>query len=200
MKRRNFAHRPGCAVEATLDLIDGKWKGVILFHLQAGTQRFGELRRRMPGITQRMLTKQLRALEDDKLVIRKVYAEVPPRVEYRLSEIGESLRPVIDTLRAWGEDHLVADAALLVTELATNAVRHASSPFRASVSRTGAAVRIAVEDLGTGEPRLRPADPERLGGRGVALVDAMSVTWGVDPAPAGKVVWCELRTAAPLAV
>ena len=103
MKRRNFAHRPGCAVEATLDLIDGKWKGVILFHLQAGTQRFGELRRRMPGITQRMLTKQLRALEEDKLVIRKVYAEVPPRVEYRLSETGESLRPVIDTLKAWGE-------------------------------------------------------------------------------------------------
>ena len=105
MKRRNFAHRPGCAVEATLDLIDGKWKGVILFHLQAGTQRFGELRRRMPGITQRMLTKQLRALEDDGLVIRKVYAEVPPRVEYSLSEIGESLRPVIETLRAWGEGH-----------------------------------------------------------------------------------------------
>ena len=105
MKRRDFAHRPGCAVEATLDLIDGKWKGVILFHLQAGTQRFGELRRRMPGITQRMLTKQLRALEDDNLVIRKVYAEVPPRVEYTLSETGESLRPVIDTLKAWGEGH-----------------------------------------------------------------------------------------------
>src|SRR2546429_9052402 len=102
MKRRNFAHRPGCAVEATLDLIDGKWKGVILFHLQAGTQRFGELRRRMPGITQRMLTKQLRALEDDKLVIRKVYAEGPPRVEYTLSAIGGSLRPRIGTLRAWG--------------------------------------------------------------------------------------------------
>ena len=105
MKRRNFAHRPGCAVEATLDLIDGKWKGVILFHLQSGTQRFGELRKRMPGITQRMLTKQLRALEDDGLVIRKVYAEVPPRVEYRLSEIGESLRPVIDTLKEWGQRH-----------------------------------------------------------------------------------------------
>src|SRR5947199_5641290 len=105
MKRRNFAHRPGCAVEATLDLIDGKWKGVILFHLQAGTQRFGELRRRMPGITQRMLTKQLRALEDDKLIIRKVYAEVPPRVEYCLSVTGERLRPVIDTLKAWCDSH-----------------------------------------------------------------------------------------------
>lgn len=105
MKRQNFARRPGCAVETALDLIDGKWKGVILYHLQAGTQRFGELRRRMPGITQRMLTKQLRALEDDGLVIRKVYAEVPPRVEYTLSELGESLRPVIDILKAWGEGH-----------------------------------------------------------------------------------------------
>jgi DNA-binding HxlR family transcriptional regulator len=105
MKRRDFGRRPGCAVEATLDLIDGKWKGVILYHLQEGHQRFGELRRRMPGITQRMLTKQLRALEDDRLVIRKVYAEVPPRVEYSLSEVGESLRPVIDILKAWGERH-----------------------------------------------------------------------------------------------
>ncbi|TKW77597.1 MAG: winged helix-turn-helix transcriptional regulator, partial [Bradyrhizobium icense] len=61
--------------------------------------------RLMPGITQRMLTKQLRALEDDKLIIRTVYAEVPPRVEYRLSEVGESLRPVIDILKAWGESH-----------------------------------------------------------------------------------------------
>jgi DNA-binding HxlR family transcriptional regulator len=78
---------------------------VILYHLQDGTQRFGELRRRMPGITQRMLTKQLRALEEDNLVIRKVYAEVPPRVEYCLSELGESLRPVIDILKVWGESH-----------------------------------------------------------------------------------------------
>ncbi len=106
MKRRNFAHRPGCAVEATLDLIDGKWKGVILFHLQAGTQRFGELRRRMPGITQRMLTKQLRALEEDKLVIRKVYAEVPPRVEYALTEYAATLEQVLRALAAWGSAHM----------------------------------------------------------------------------------------------
>jgi DNA-binding HxlR family transcriptional regulator len=118
MKRRGFPHRPGCAVEATLDLIDGKWKGVILFHLQAGTQRFGELRRRMPGITQRMLTKQLRALEEDQLIIRKVYAEVPPRVEYCLSEVGESLRPVIDTLRAWGEHHQARLSCSTATESA----------------------------------------------------------------------------------
>lgn len=95
----------GCPVEATLNLIDGKWKGVILYHLQGGTQRFGELKRRMPGVTQRMLTKQLRALEDDGLVVRKVYPEVPPRVEYRLSELGEGLRPVIEALRVWGVDY-----------------------------------------------------------------------------------------------
>ena len=97
MKRRNFAYPPGCAVQATLERRR--------YHLHDGTQRYGELRRRMPGITQRMLTKQLRALEDNQLVIRKLYAEVPPRVEYRLSAIGECLRPVIDTLWARGEGH-----------------------------------------------------------------------------------------------
>jgi DNA-binding HxlR family transcriptional regulator len=116
MKRRDFGHRPGCAVETTLDLIDGKWKGVILYHLQSGTQRFGELRKRMPGITQRMLTKQLRALEEDNLVVRKVYAEVPPRVEYRLSDVGESLRPVIDILKAWGETHQERASCTVVSD------------------------------------------------------------------------------------
>jgi DNA-binding HxlR family transcriptional regulator len=105
MRRQDFDCDPGCPVEVTLNLIDGKWKGVILFHLQAGTCRFGELRRRMPRITQRMLTKQLRALEEDGLITRKIYPEVPPRVEYTLSDMGERLRPVIDVLFAWGEEY-----------------------------------------------------------------------------------------------
>jgi len=91
-----------CAVETALELIDGKWKGVILFHLMGATLRFNELRRRAPGATQRVLTKQLRELEADGLIIRTVYAEVPPRVEYRLSPLGESLSPIIEALKAWG--------------------------------------------------------------------------------------------------
>jgi len=105
MKRKNGHGEAGCAVEVTLGLIDGKWKGVILFHLQERLLRFGELRRKMPGITQRMLTKQLRALEEDGLITRTVYPEVPPRVEYALSSTGQRLRPVIDALRAWGIEH-----------------------------------------------------------------------------------------------
>lgn len=111
MKRQDFGCGPGCPVEVTLDLIDGKWKGVILYHLQQGRLRFGELRKRMPGITQRMLTKQLRALEDDALVTRTVFAEVPPRVEYELSELGLMLRPVIDALKTWGDEHRARQAA-----------------------------------------------------------------------------------------
>lgn len=105
MKRQDFGCAPGCSVEVTLDLIDGKWKGVILYHLQEGRLRFGELRKRLPNVTQRMLTKQLRALEEDDLIIRKVYAEVPPRVDYELSETGQRLRPVIDALKQWGDEN-----------------------------------------------------------------------------------------------
>ncbi|WP_424630887.1 winged helix-turn-helix transcriptional regulator [Bradyrhizobium sp. SYSU BS000235] len=128
MKRKDFGCGPGCPVEVTLDLIDGKWKGVILYHLQEGRLRFGELRKRLPGITQRMLTKQLRALEEDDLITRKVYAEVPPRVDYELSETGLRLRPVIDALKAWGEDHRARLEGKKAKSQSGNTTRQARQP------------------------------------------------------------------------
>jgi DNA-binding HxlR family transcriptional regulator len=96
----------GCAVERTLNLIDGKWKIVILYKLLQGTMRFSELRRLIPGVTQRMLTHQLRELESDGLIVRTVYAQVPPRVEYSLSVRGQSLEPVLMALKHWGDTNL----------------------------------------------------------------------------------------------
>jgi DNA-binding HxlR family transcriptional regulator len=102
---------PGCVVEGTLQLIDGKWKGVVLYHLFQGTLRFNELRRRLPSVTQRMLTNQLRELEADGLILREVYPQVPPKVEYSLSAKGRSLEPVIVALKAWGEANIHLPAA-----------------------------------------------------------------------------------------
>lgn len=104
-RHERFDCSPGCAVEAALQFIDGKWKGVILYHLLDGTMRFNEIRRAIPSVTQRMLTNQLRELEADGLVDRRVYAEVPPKVEYSLTAQGLSLRPVLLALKAWGEEH-----------------------------------------------------------------------------------------------
>ncbi|CDW92629.1 HTH-type transcriptional regulator HxlR family [Thiomonas sp. CB2] len=106
MRHRRLDCSPGCVVEATLSLIDGKWKGVVLHHLLDGTLRFNELRRRLPNVTQRMLTNQLRELETDGLIARKVYAQVPPKVEYSLTARGRSLQPVMAALKAWGEAHI----------------------------------------------------------------------------------------------
>ena len=96
----------GCPVEACLDVIGGKWKGVILFHLLGGTKRFWQLSRLMPAVTQRMLTRQLRELEADGIVVRAAYPEVPPRVEYSLSPFGKTLAPVLQVLRGWGSEYL----------------------------------------------------------------------------------------------
>ena len=96
---------PACPVEATLELIGGKWKGIILFYLLEGRLRFGELKRRVGDVTQRMLTKQLRELEFSGLVKRIVYAEVPPRVEYELTNEGKTLEPIINALKEWGDNH-----------------------------------------------------------------------------------------------
>ncbi|WP_341644949.1 winged helix-turn-helix transcriptional regulator [Thauera sp. SDU_THAU2] len=102
-----FTCAAGCTVEATLDLIGGKWKGVILYRLLTEqVLRFNELRRLLPNITQRMLTNQLRELEGDGLIARKIYAEVPPKVEYRLTDYGQTLAPVIHALKSWGDAHI----------------------------------------------------------------------------------------------
>lgn len=105
-RTREYQDIPGCAMEATLKIIGGKWKGVILFHLLSGTLRFNELNRSTPGISPRLLTKQLRELEEDGLVSRKVYPVVPPKVEYSLTEEALSLAPLLRDLSNFGEQWL----------------------------------------------------------------------------------------------
>ncbi|MGF7156621.1 winged helix-turn-helix transcriptional regulator [Novosphingobium gossypii] len=105
-RHSRFDCSPGCAVEAAISLIDGKWKAVILYHLQDGPVRFNELRRRSGTVTQRTLTNQLRELEVDGLIDREIFAQVPPKVEYRLSERGRTLTPIIEALKAWGDANM----------------------------------------------------------------------------------------------
>ena len=94
---------PACPVETTLTLIGDKWKVLILRDLMPGTKRFGELKKSVGNVSQKVLTAQLRAMEENGLVNRKVYAEVPPRVEYSLTELGKRLKPILDSMWAWGE-------------------------------------------------------------------------------------------------
>ena len=96
---------PACPVETTLTLISDKWKVLILRDLMPGTKRFGELRKSIGNISQKVLTAQLRQMEDCGLLIRTVYPEVPPRVEYTLTELGESLKPILDAMQNWGEEY-----------------------------------------------------------------------------------------------
>lgn len=96
---------PACPVETTLTLIGDKWKVLILRDLLTGTKRFGELKRSVGKVSQKVLTAQLRAMEESGLLTRKVYAEVPPRVEYSLTELGLSLRPILDAMQTWGEGY-----------------------------------------------------------------------------------------------
>jgi DNA-binding HxlR family transcriptional regulator len=91
-----------CSVSVTADLIGGKWKTIVLFYLLEGTLRFNELRREIPGVTQRMLTLQLRELEQDGLVERIVHPVIPPHVDYRLTPLGRTLEPVIREMASWG--------------------------------------------------------------------------------------------------
>ncbi len=97
--------RSRCPAEVTLRAIDGRWKVKILYHLCAGVKRFSELRRAIGGVTQKVLTQQLRQMERDGIVSRTVYPEVPPRVEYQLTPRGEALRPVIEAMSRWAVEH-----------------------------------------------------------------------------------------------
>lgn len=99
---RKYCWKTGCDVEATLSVIGGRWKPVVVCHLLAGRKRFGELRRLVPHATERMITLQLRELEADGVVSRHVYAEVPPRVEYDVTDFGRSLQPILTDMQEWG--------------------------------------------------------------------------------------------------
>lgn len=96
---------PVCPVETTLHLIGDRWKVLIIRDLMEGTKRFGVLKKQIGSISQKVLTANLRSMEEDGLVTRRVYAEVPPRVEYSLTETGRSLKPVLDAMSAWGDDY-----------------------------------------------------------------------------------------------
>lgn len=97
----------GCPVSATLKVIGGKWKPLILYFISVDVNRFGQLQRMIPDCSKRMMTTQLRELEADDLINRKVYAEVPPKVEYTLTERGESLRPLFSELSKWGIENIL---------------------------------------------------------------------------------------------
>lgn len=102
-----------CAFEYTLELISGKWKGLVLWHLQDKTLRYGEIRKALGNITQKMLTQTLRALEEDQLITRKVYPVVPPKVEYTITERGAKLIPVFEQLIEWGSDVAILEGVVI---------------------------------------------------------------------------------------
>lgn len=134
MKRRAYSLTPaGCPVEATLDAIGGKYKGMILYHLLDGPQRFGELRRLMPDVTQRMVTRQLRELEAAGLVHREAFPVIPPRVDYSLTEFGRSLEPILRLMQSWGIGYM---GRIAESDLAgTSADREVADPGRGEIAR-----------------------------------------------------------------
>jgi DNA-binding HxlR family transcriptional regulator len=111
-----------CPVETGLELIGGRWKARILWKLYNGTLRFGELRRGLPGITEKMLAQQLKELEHDQLIVRTQYPEMPPRVEYALSEFGRSLTPVLEALKQWGVENQAQIRQAILAQAAENVV------------------------------------------------------------------------------
>ena len=106
MRKQRHKVYGNCPVEAALDIIGGKWKAILILHIFAGPKRFNELARLLPGLTPRMLTTQLRELEADGIISRKVFAEIPPKVEYSTTPFGLTLEPVLRELAHWSEQHV----------------------------------------------------------------------------------------------
>lgn len=133
-----------CPVKLTTSIIGGKWKAPLLFHLDRRTRRFCELQRLIPGLTKKMLTQHLRELERDGIVHRKVYAEVPPHVEYSLTRHGESLKPILKLMSAWGNRHRARYGALAArsNKVATSHDRHENPASAAALA--GQIPRLAV--------------------------------------------------------
>jgi DNA-binding HxlR family transcriptional regulator len=141
-----------CPVKLTTDIIGGKWKPLILFYLEGRTRRFSELQRLIPHMTKKMLTQHLRELERDEIIRRKVYAEVPPRVEYSLTRHGESLKPILKLMSAWGSRHKARYG------LAKARVRHEEMPVSAPAPVVSGTAPL---------PLPRPIDPtQTLHGKG----------------------------------
>ena len=105
-----------CALDITMHFIGGKWKAVVIWYLRNGKKRFGELKSHIPDITDKMLSIQLKALEEDGLVSRKVYAQVPPKVEYELTEEGTSLIPIVEAIAGWGREKADKEGRMVLDE------------------------------------------------------------------------------------
>jgi DNA-binding HxlR family transcriptional regulator len=124
-RHESYELSTGCAVEACLEVIGGKWKGVILHHLMTrGVLRFNEIQRLKPNLSPRILTAQLRELEQDGVIVRKVYPVVPPKVEYSLSKAGESLKPLIKAMQDWGDEYLLRTNAPISQRAKASAQRN----------------------------------------------------------------------------
>lgn len=134
MRPKRLDSRSDCGVETTLSVVGGLWKPLILYHLMGGKKRFMELSRLVPQATQRMLTLQLRELEADGVVTRRVFAEVPPRVEYAVTDFGHTLVPVLAALREWGERYRVERQGLAPREHCGKV----EGPSPAKIQRRGA--------------------------------------------------------------
>jgi len=132
-----------CPVKLTASIIGGKWKAPLLFYLEGKTRRFCELQRLIPGLTKKMLTQHLRELESDGIVHRKVYAEVPPHVEYSLTRHGESLKPILKLMSAWGKRHRARYGA------SSRSKKAAAAMAETAVSLAPSAIQIPRPPLST---------------------------------------------------